>query len=174
MECSVDGCVNKAKYKATGWCQTHYHRHYRTGSIADPQPASELVAAVGYRASHDRNVRKWGPASEYDCIECGAQAREYAYDGTDPGELSGHVLANGVEYPVSWSRWPEFYMPLCFACHRKRDRSAWSARRTHCRNGHEMTEDNTYIRPSRPGSRECRECNRTGDRERKRRTRRKK
>jgi hypothetical protein len=31
-------------------------------------------------------------------------------------------------------------------------------RRTHCRHGHELTPDNTYIRPD--GDRDCRECRR--------------
>jgi hypothetical protein len=34
------------------------------------------------------------------------------------------------------------------------------ASKTHCAQGHEFTEKNTYQRPDRPGSRTCRECNR--------------
>ena len=39
-------------------------------------------------------------------------------------------------------------------------RNQRSARKTHCSNGHEYTEANTYIRPdaSRGGTRDCRTC----------------
>lgn len=159
MECSVSGCGNEAKYKATGWCQTHYHRNYRTGSIADPVYGDEVEAAEGYRACHARVRSKWGPASLYPCILCGQRAGEYAYDGTDTSELSGMTQAGGVDYPVSWSKWPEFYMPLCFSCHRSRDARLRSERRTHCRNGHELTGDNTYT-PAGRYERACRTCRR--------------
>lgn len=32
--------------------------------------------------------------------------------------------------------------------------------KTHCSNGHEFTEDNIYVRPSRPTHRQCRQCRR--------------
>lgn len=37
--------------------------------------------------------------------------------------------------------------------------------RTHCKRGHEFTEENTIRRPSRPNHRGCRECNRAASRE---------
>jgi len=37
---------------------------------------------------------------------------------------------------------------------------------THCVNGHEFTLDNIYTRPSRPGTRECRTCNKRTQRRR--------
>lgn len=41
--------------------------------------------------------------------------------------------------------------------------SVAAAVKTHCRNGHEYTPENTYIRPS--GRRKCRTCNRNGTKE---------
>lgn len=36
--------------------------------------------------------------------------------------------------------------------------TAKNRRKTHCKNGHEFTEENTLRRKDRPGHRECREC----------------
>lgn len=40
---------------------------------------------------------------------------------------------------------------------------------THCKNGHEFTEANTYRRPDRPYARGCRECKKIRQREYKKR-----
>lgn len=37
-----------------------------------------------------------------------------------------------------------------------------NAAKTHCSNGHEFTEENTYWRQDRPGSRLCKECRKEG------------
>lgn len=34
----------------------------------------------------------------------------------------------------------------------------WNKTRTHCKNGHEFTDENTYSPPNRPGRRYCKEC----------------
>lgn len=60
----------------------------------------------------------FGPVTDLDCIECGGPANEWAYDGTDPTE---RVWLSEGKYAVRYSVWPEFYMPMCFGCHRKRD-----------------------------------------------------
>ena len=152
--CSYPGCPNPAKYAETGWCITHYHRWWRTGSL-EPPPQKLPRSDLTYFGAHGRVKAAFGSASKCACIECGRRAEEWAYDGTDPTELSGVV---GDGFPVTYSVWPEFYMPLCKGCHRLRDRSAWSSRRTHCGKGHELTPENTYTIPSRPGTRECRTC----------------
>jgi 7-cyano-7-deazaguanine synthase in queuosine biosynthesis len=36
--------------------------------------------------------------------------------------------------------------------------AALNAQKTHCKSGHEFNDSNTYYRPDRPGSRECRTC----------------
>lgn len=45
--------------------------------------------------------------------------------------------------------------------------SARNLAKTHCKNGHEFTDENTIRRPSRPSHRECRTCNRAADRRRR-------
>ncbi len=47
----------------------------------------------------------------------------------------------------------------------------WQQRKTHCPQGHEYDEANTYVTPSRPTARYCRECNRVTGVERQRRYR---
>ena len=44
--------------------------------------------------------------------------------------------------------------------------AAHQARQTHCKRGHEFTEENTYHRPDRIVSRTCRECERVRERDR--------
>jgi hypothetical protein len=46
---------------------------------------------------------------------------------------------------------------------RRTDYAAARARRTHCPNGHEYTEENTYIDPGK-GFRQCRQCRRERNR----------
>lgn len=36
--------------------------------------------------------------------------------------------------------------------------AAVNAKKTHCKNGHEFTEDNIYVPPKRPNRRYCRKC----------------
>lgn len=109
-----------------------------------------------YRHAHARIVELWGHASKYRCVLCGeSAANEWAYDGTDPTAKT--QIFEG-RYPVRFSVYPEYYFPACHGCHRLKDAGERAARRTHCRNGHEMTAENTYTRPSRPGTRECLTC----------------
>lgn len=37
--------------------------------------------------------------------------------------------------------------------------AAINAKKTHCKHGHELTEDNIYVPPKRPTRRYCRKCN---------------
>ncbi len=49
----------------------------------------------------------------------------------------------------------------------QRDHNALhTAERTHCGNGHEWNEKNTYMRPDRGGVRQCRGCQREADQRR--------
>jgi hypothetical protein len=150
--CSIDGCTRPRKYVSTGWCQTHYHRNYRTGMIElRPRPISDRV---GYRAAHARVTSLFGKAGLHRCIECGRAADDWAYDGTDPSERESLQSGSVVKY----SAWPEFYMPMCRQCHMIRDHAgAWRGKAAFgC--GHPRSADNSYIPPSKPSSHECRTC----------------
>jgi hypothetical protein len=46
----------------------------------------------------------------------------------------------------------------------ERGRARNGRERDHCVNGHEYTEENTYMRADRPGHRECRTCRRDAQR----------
>lgn len=151
--CTIEGCTRKAKYRSTGWCQTHYHRYWRTGTT-DLMPKPLLDDKPTYRAAHSRCSQLWGKASLFQCVACGFEADEWAYDGTDPNSLQG--VASG--YPISYSAWPEFYMPMCHGCHRARDAGARSEARTHFGCGHARNKENSYAPPSKPRAPECRVC----------------
>jgi hypothetical protein len=166
--CSITGCTRRMKYNTIGWCQTHYHRWYRTGTTEDPTPAPvDWWKRVTYWGAHTRNIAAFGKASAHACVSCGGQAAEWAYDGTDPTEIVENVRFQGRTYPTPFSRFPEFYMPMCTGCHRALDAGARSARRTECVRGHALTPENTYCPPGR-GGRDCRTCRRDSARERAR------
>lgn len=112
--CSVEGCGRP--HKGKGFCEAHLRRWRHHGST------DRIVAKfqfVTYEATHQRVSALWGSASQYRCIKCGNPAREWAYDGTDPGQLTGPIRRmSGLYY---YSQWPEFYMPMCIRCHRVMD-----------------------------------------------------
>ena len=107
---------------------------------------------VGYHGAHSRCSAMWGKASEHPCATCGATARHWAYDGTDPAEMTSDK--NGRTY----SAWPEFYRPLCLSCHRSSDWRRLRETRTHCRSGkHEWVASNIYVN-HRKDAWSCRPC----------------
>lgn len=128
-DCSIDGCARKRKYAETGWCQTHYHRWWRTGQINGlKQPlhakGEEAVSWRGdditYRTAHARVQKAKGKASEHPCQLCENQAEHWAYDGQDPEEKWCYAPSWKKEIPYSTN--VDHYTPLCRGCHVKVDR----------------------------------------------------
>lgn len=103
-----------------------------------------------YSAVHERLRKSRGRAAEHVC-ECGQPARQWAYDGSDPNELSDTDHGRPVTYSADLSR----YVPMCVSCHRRLD--SRRRRSDSCKHGHEFTEENTYLYR---GSRCCKECRR--------------
>lgn len=112
------------RYHHTQECHTCYVRRRRKGQVGAPHPRS-LSANCSYHAAHTRCRLLWGPASLYRCVKCTERARDWAYDGTDPTELIRvHSLDPNDTHGdalMHYSAWPEFFMPLCGACHRDLD-----------------------------------------------------
>lgn len=93
-------------------CNMHYLRWYRGKDMHAP-PKGTLC---GNKAAHKRVKTLWGKAVEHLCVQCGDQAQDWAYDGTDPDDLPDDVYGR-------YSLYPEFYMPMCRPCHMRHDKS---------------------------------------------------
>ena len=111
-----------------GMCNTHYGRWQRGTPIDRPiSPwkgprldwGSESIRNCAITGAHARITRAFGAAKQYPCIECGGDAHQWAYDGTDPTQKLGHHSRSST---MMWySVYPEFYMPMCQRCHKTRD-----------------------------------------------------
>ena len=123
--CSIEGCERAAKYRATGRCQTHYHRWWRHVDPLYVTPIKERRSfqgdRIGYRAAHGRVWKARGAASAQAC-QCGAQASQWSYRGGCPKEKMQVMHRGGSRYECKFSPDPDRYDPLCLACHTKRDR----------------------------------------------------
>ncbi|AGC34057.1 hypothetical protein Nacho_0068 [Mycobacterium phage Nacho] len=79
-----------------------------------PRPIPVTDPHCTYEMAHQRCRRLWGRAATHLCAMCSLRrATDWAYDGTDPTALS----RPGWYGPLWFSRYPEFYMPLCRSCH---------------------------------------------------------
>lgn len=72
-------------------------------------------AHVSYGAAHGRVHKARGPASDYPCVRCGGQARDWAYDHADPD------VRYDVQIHSPFSLDPNHYQPMCVQCHRRFD-----------------------------------------------------
>jgi hypothetical protein len=123
--CSTPACVRRVK--ARGLCNTHYGRWKRTGQVAaDPIGKYERTGGNEYSTWHSRLARIKGAACNYECVQCGCAAQEWAYDGGDPGERIGR---NGASLSLRYSTNPDRYVPMCIRCHRRSDTAIRMARK---------------------------------------------
>lgn len=109
---------------------------------------------VGYEQARLRLKTDRGRPSRYACTSCGGPAREWAYMGGCPNELT-----DGRPYSLDQSR----YEPMCVSCHRRQDEATRDGRTIDvCPRGHSWAE-NTGIRIKRgptTGLRFCKACHR--------------
>ena len=121
--CEVEDCLLVATRH--NLCQAHYWRVRRHGdvNIVDTPPGhvgrkgSAHPTWVGDRATnaavHARLYVLKGRASEYPCIDCGDQAKHWAYQYGCENELQSPRGAYSLD--------PNRYEPMCGSCHKKFD-----------------------------------------------------
>jgi hypothetical protein len=119
QRCSASNCDRPRR--ASGYCNAHYQRAYRTGNARAGDMIEKRAphATVTFGGAHLRTSALWGSASQYPCVECGNPAKDWAYDGSDPAQCYG---ANHGKMQL-YSLHPEFYMPMCRSCHSSKDRT---------------------------------------------------
>jgi hypothetical protein len=108
---------------------------------------------VGYGQVHANLRARLGPPDAHQCVGCGGQAHEWAYDGMDPEELVGPNGKRMCRYSVK----SEHYEPRCRSCHRSLD----ARRVTICP---KCGSTNRQRRPN--GKSYCRDCANKSRRER--------
>lgn len=118
-KCSVEGCDgftgNGHTGSARGYCHKHYARWRTWGNPEERDRRFALPGTMKYRSAHLLVNRVRGSASQFDCIECGKQAQEWAYDHRASDELADE---EGRPYSCN----PEHYDPMCKSCHRSIDK----------------------------------------------------
>lgn len=116
--CSIAGC--ELPHDSNGYCSPHAHRQRRYGSPegtsmrpAAGDPARWRMATVGYMGAHNRTRRLRGPADRQQCVDCGGQAHDWAYDHLDSNEQWEQF----GQFALPYSSSPTHYIPLCRSCH---------------------------------------------------------
>lgn len=133
--CVVAGCERAAITHAgeLDICATHYARKRRRGSVhivLPRHPSGENSYKwkgdnVSYNTAHKRNQYLRGKASEYQCVDCGSQAQEWAYQYTAGDREMTEWIEDtrvGRARELAYSPDAEHYAAMCKSCHIKFDK----------------------------------------------------
>lgn len=119
-QCQAPDCSQPTGRKRAAYCEMHYQRLHRHGSLERPVKVMpkrdghyKWTGGEGtYTAVHRRLRAVYGPAREHTCT-CGAPAAHWSYDGQAPDEQQS---ADGP-----YSTTLTHYQPRCVPCHKRRD-----------------------------------------------------
>ncbi len=118
--CAVDGC-ERTKH-GNVYCSKHYQRFVKNGDplvVGDHYPGRNRLPVPSYAGLHKRLFYDRGKAAAYECVDCGAPADEWSYDGGCPNEVLENYRGTWIAYTTDQS----MYSPRCRPCHRRRDES---------------------------------------------------
>lgn len=151
MTCSLDGC-SKLVF-SRGWCQMHYARWLRHG---DPSFTRTPGRETGRRTRGGPYIYIRLPGCPL--ADSGGWIAEHRAVMWALGLLVNKTdLVHHVNGDKTDNR-RENLEVLSASEHMSHHQAA--RRGTHCKNGHEMTPENTFVRKGQPNRRECRECQR--------------
>lgn len=127
-ECWAEGCANPA-FKTNGLCRNCHLRRERNGTFAhhgkgELHPFWLTDDKATYTAVHHRIRELRGSAKEYQCADCGNQAKHWSYNHDDPNERRELV----GKYTLAFSTDLTCYSPRCVRCHKKHDMELVMAR----------------------------------------------
>jgi hypothetical protein len=107
----------KGRFCSRSCANAYKHRQGKLGG-SGPRNPNWKGALVSYSGAHRRILRTRGKAARHPCVDCGAPALHWSYDGKDPEELTA-TSRRGQE--VRYSGKPEHYEPRCVTCHNHHD-----------------------------------------------------
>lgn len=120
QHCNVDGCDKP--HHAHGYCANHAQAFKKHGNpLAKGNPGRRRVETPSYAGAHKRVRYDRGYAREYDCVQCGARAQEWALRPDISDEVRRTEIVHGVL--VAYSVNAQDYQPMCKKCHRRMDDS---------------------------------------------------
>ena len=116
--CGIESCGRQ--HSGRGLCAAHLARLNATGDTSPGEPiGSRRSPRASYWSVHQRLRAERGPASVHACAECGAPARCWSYDRTDPDEQ--HDPNRDMRYSLDLDR----YRARCLSCHRRATGIPW-------------------------------------------------
>ena len=119
-ECDKPKKLNlKGQPCGRGLCSMHYERLRKHGSTSVRGTGGvKRKDDVTYKQMHRRVRADRGRITEHSCTECGKQARDWAYDHSDPSPLEQWIpLPNGKMHLAAYSTDTARYQPMCRGCH---------------------------------------------------------
>lgn len=168
--CTIQGCIKPIAVKSRGWCRAHYTRWNRYGDPLGGEPDRVPAGVDGWKSRYEisadgcwlwtGSLDKHG-YGQYDVYDGEGsrknwRAHRYVYEQLvrplQDHEVLDHLCRN--HQCVN----PEHLDPVVQQVNVDRGlAAAGMPRKSVCKNGHEFTEANTYIRPGN-GQRQCKQC----------------